>query len=56
LNRYKEIGGTKGSATRVAEVVEHFGLNKWLAIIESKLGAITKTMWIVVAGIIVLVL
>jgi len=49
---FLEAGVAKESASRAAEAVEHSDL----AIVETKLDAITKMMWIVVAGIVVLVL
>ena len=53
---FLEAGVTKDSASRAAEAVEHSDLDKRLAIVETKLDTITKMMWMVVAGIIVLVL
>ncbi|KAF3982128.1 MAG: hypothetical protein HFP81_03020 [Methylococcales symbiont of Hymedesmia sp. n. MRB-2018] len=51
-----EVGVTKESASLAAESVEHSGLDKCLAIVETKLDAISKMMWIVIAGILALVL
>jgi hypothetical protein len=51
-----EAGASKESASRAAESVEHSDLYKRLAIVETKLDAITKMMWIVVAGFIALVI
>jgi len=53
---FLEAGVAKESASRAAEAVEHSDLDKRLAIVETKLDAITKMMWIVVAGIVALVL
>jgi len=53
---FLEAGVAKESASRAAEAVEHSDLDKRLAIVETKLNAITKMMWIVVAGIVALVL
>ena len=53
---FLEAGVSKDSASRAAEAVEHSDLDKRLAIVETKLDTITKMMWMVVAGIIVLVL
>ena len=53
---FLEAGVAKDSATRAAEPVEHSDLDKRLAIVETKLDAISKMMWIVIAGILALVL
>ncbi len=53
---FLEAGVAKESASRAAEAVEHSDLDKRLAIVETKLDAITKMMWMVIAGIIALVL
>ncbi|KAF3978486.1 MAG: hypothetical protein HFP77_01640 [Methylococcales symbiont of Iophon sp. n. MRB-2018] len=51
-----EAGVAKESASLAAESVEHSDLDKRLAIVETKLDAISKMMWIVIAGILALVL
>lgn len=51
-----EAGVAKESASRAAEAVEHSDMDKRLAIVETKLDAISKMMWIVIAGILALVL
>ncbi len=53
---FLEAGVAKDSAARAAESVEHSDLDKRLAIVETKLDAISKMMWIVIAGILALVL
>lgn len=53
---FLEAGVAKESASRAAEAVDHSDLDKRLAIVETKLDAITKMMWMVIAGIIALVL
>ena len=53
---FLEAGVAKESASRAAGAVDHSDLDKRLAIVETKLDAITKMMWMVIAGIIALVL